>query len=321
MHFDTEENQKQYELEQRQRTLERRIRNTKRETMNWKNAADSAKDPALKSQFTAEYERKAALLQKQNKAYNDFCKETGQKKRSDRIQIAKWDRSQAAQARAAAKEHNTPKETLQIFKLNSAYRLDGASFDLETAKKDYADFLTAVPEKNRMLLQQSFESVEYEHAKLKSAPFGYSPGKDKVLYDTTRSDFWDIDFTTANTHELAHRIDSFFVQSDNVPAFCKAIQNAKNTILSEPKKFQHYCEQNDKQGFLSDICSAITNGEYDFPTGHSAEYWAKVGSKEKEIFANLFSLETFADADKLDFLRDNFPDVIKVYLRMDYEVI
>lgn len=102
--YDSEENQKQYELEQRQRTLERRIRNTKRETMNWKNAADSATDPALKSQFTAEYERKAALLQKQNKAYNDFCESTGQKKRSERIAIAKWDRSQAAQARAAAKK-------------------------------------------------------------------------------------------------------------------------------------------------------------------------------------------------------------------------
>ena len=50
------------------------------------------------------YERKAALLQKQNKAYNGFCESTGQKKRSDRIQIAKWDREQAAQARAAAKK-------------------------------------------------------------------------------------------------------------------------------------------------------------------------------------------------------------------------
>lgn len=100
--YDSEENRKQYELEQRQRTLERRIRDTKRKTMNWKNAAEKATDPAQKAEFTAEYERKAALLQKQNKAYNDFCESTGQKKRSERISIAKWDRSQAAQARAAA---------------------------------------------------------------------------------------------------------------------------------------------------------------------------------------------------------------------------
>ncbi len=316
--YDSEENQKQYELEQRQRTLERRIRNTKRETMNWKNAADSATDPALKSQFTAEYERKAALLQKQNKAYNDFCESTGQKKRSERIAVAKWDRSQAAQARAAARRYNTPKETLQMFKLNSAYRLEGGSFDLETAKKDYTSFLTSVPEKNRMLLQQSFEGVEYENAKLKSASFGYSPGKDKVLYDTTRSDFWDIDFTAANTHELAHRIDSFFARSVDSMDFSTAIANARGIIEANPQKFIDYCRVNDEQGFLSDIFSAISDGKYRFFAGHDAEYWAEAGNKEREIFANLFSLEAFRDAEKLQFFRANFAELLKAFERLEY---
>lgn len=104
--YDSEENQKQYELEQRQRTLERRIRDTKRQTMGWKTAVDAETDPVKKAELEAKYQRKAALLQKQNAAYNDFCEQTGQKKRSDRIQIAKWDRSEAAKARAAAKRYN-----------------------------------------------------------------------------------------------------------------------------------------------------------------------------------------------------------------------
>lgn len=103
--FDSEENQKQYELEQRQRTLERRIRDTKRQTMGWKTALDGENDPVRKAALEEKYRQKAALLQKQNKAYNDFCEETGQKKRSDRIAIAKWDRKQAAQARSAAKKY------------------------------------------------------------------------------------------------------------------------------------------------------------------------------------------------------------------------
>ena len=65
---------------------------------------DCETDPAQKAIFESEYQRKAALLQKQNKAYNDFCESTGQKKRDDRIRIAKWDRKQAAKARAAAKK-------------------------------------------------------------------------------------------------------------------------------------------------------------------------------------------------------------------------
>ena len=102
--YDSEENQKQYEMEQRQRTLERRIRNTKRETMGWRAAMDAETDPIKKAEAEAKYQKKAALLQQQNKAYNNFCEETGQKKRYERITIAKWNRSEAAKARAAAKK-------------------------------------------------------------------------------------------------------------------------------------------------------------------------------------------------------------------------
>jgi hypothetical protein len=107
--FDSEENQKQYELEQRQRTLERRIRNTKREVMAWDTARKAAQG-TLKEEIEKEYQKKAALLQKQNAAYNDFCEQTGQKKRSERIQIAKWNRREAAKARAAAKRYHEDKE-------------------------------------------------------------------------------------------------------------------------------------------------------------------------------------------------------------------
>lgn len=102
--YDSEENKKQYELDQRQRLMERRIRDTKRKAMGWKEAMEAEQDPEKRAKLQAEYERKARLLQKQNAAYNEFCEKTGQTKRSERISIAKWDRKQAAQARAAAKK-------------------------------------------------------------------------------------------------------------------------------------------------------------------------------------------------------------------------
>lgn len=92
--FDAEENLKQYELEQRQRTLERRIRHTKQQVLGYDAAGDKEN-----------YERKSALLQKQNEAYNKFCEENGLKKQQDRISIARWNRSEAAKARAAVKKH------------------------------------------------------------------------------------------------------------------------------------------------------------------------------------------------------------------------
>lgn len=107
--YDSEENRKAYELQQRQRTLERRIRKTKREVMGLKTAVDNAQDEKLKFELDRDYQRKAALLQKQNKAYNDFCEENNLKRLSDRLAIAKWDRQQAAAARGAAARYNNAK--------------------------------------------------------------------------------------------------------------------------------------------------------------------------------------------------------------------
>lgn len=107
--YDSAENRKAYEIQQRQRTLERRIRKTKREVMGLKTAVDNAQDEKLKFELDQDYQRKAALLQKQNKAYNDFCEQNNLKRLSDRLAIAKWDRQQAAAARGAATRYNNAK--------------------------------------------------------------------------------------------------------------------------------------------------------------------------------------------------------------------
>ena len=99
--FDSEENRKAYELRQRQRELERRVRKTKRQAMNLKTAMDNASGE-MKESIRSDYERKARLLQKQNQEYNAFCEENSLKKQQERLNIAKWGRKQAAEARAAA---------------------------------------------------------------------------------------------------------------------------------------------------------------------------------------------------------------------------
>lgn len=103
--YDSEENQKEYELQQRQRTLERRIRKTKRETMGLRESMEKAKTEESRKKQEREYQKRAALLQKQNKAYNEFCEENNLKRLQERLTIAKWDRSEAAKATAAAKKY------------------------------------------------------------------------------------------------------------------------------------------------------------------------------------------------------------------------
>ena len=105
--IDSEESKKAYELSQRQRALERRIRKTKREVMGLKTARDNATDSAVKAELDRAYQEKALLLQKQNKAYNDFCAEHNLKTLQDRLAVANWDRKQAAAASAAARRRKT----------------------------------------------------------------------------------------------------------------------------------------------------------------------------------------------------------------------
>ena len=111
-HYDSEENRKEYELQQRQRAMERRIRDSKRKCIGLKNGVDSATTDEAKAAAETLYQKEAALLQKRNKAYNDFCEENGLKRKSERITIARWDREQAAKARAAAKKYEREKERL-----------------------------------------------------------------------------------------------------------------------------------------------------------------------------------------------------------------
>lgn len=101
--YDSEENRKRYELEQRQRLLERRIRKTKRQVMGLREALEAAQTDESRESIRKSYERKSYLLQRQNKAYNDFCEENNLKRLPERLKIAKWDREQAAKATAAAK--------------------------------------------------------------------------------------------------------------------------------------------------------------------------------------------------------------------------
>lgn len=107
--FDSEENQKRYKIEQRQRTLERRIRESKREVMGLKESIDNCKDEKLKFELTLEYQKKASVLLKRNKAYREYCEQNNLKPLADRIQIARWDRQQAAAARGAAKRYENAK--------------------------------------------------------------------------------------------------------------------------------------------------------------------------------------------------------------------
>ena len=105
----TADNVRMEKLEQRQRTLERRVRKTKREVMGLQESVDKCQDEAAKFELQQTLDRKSYLLSKQNRAYSEFCKANDLRSLNERLQIASWNREQAAKARGAARRYQNAK--------------------------------------------------------------------------------------------------------------------------------------------------------------------------------------------------------------------
>nr|DAV78316.1 MAG TPA: minor capsid protein [Caudoviricetes sp.] len=105
----TADNYRVEQAEKRQRELERRIRKTKRAVMGLQEAVDGCKDEQVKFSMQQELDRKSYLLQSQNKAYNEYCKDNNLQPLADRLRIAQWGREQAARARGAARRYENAK--------------------------------------------------------------------------------------------------------------------------------------------------------------------------------------------------------------------
>lgn len=103
------DNYKIEKLQQRQRTLERRIRDSKRKVQNLQTAVDNCKDEKLKFELQQKLDRKSYTLSKQNKAYQQYCKDNNLKEYAERLKVAKWSREQASKAAGAARRYQNAK--------------------------------------------------------------------------------------------------------------------------------------------------------------------------------------------------------------------
>lgn len=330
--YDSEENKKAYDLSQKQRQLENRIRHTKRQVMAIKEGRDYAEHPDHKAALDEDYKKKAAKLERQNKEYKDFCEQNGLKTRQERLTIAKWDRQQAAEARGAAARYKNSRSTeprekpdtstvevtvgtdiYNVEKPMSEYRDASGRFDIDKANADYEKLLTKVPEEYKMSIETAYKTTEFEENTEISSAFRYDTKRDRVVYNPRYDNFDDYSYPQAVTHELSHRIDALDYHSEKNAKFSKAIDDAYPVAMRNAERLSEYSASKDGDGFVSDIISALSNGEVETMAYHSTKYWSKQGTKEKEIFANLFSMGVFDQKKHIDLINEIFPEVYEAY--------
>lgn len=266
------------------------------------------------------------LLQSQNlsQAANTPYRPLGHSKQQSALaaeDVSAFSRDMARMANQARYEtesqSNAGHETHQL-PLSQYRRADG-SFDMEAAKKDYKNFLPSVPEKNRIYLAFVVERVQHVITDDSDVIFAYDGSMDEILYNPNNSKFYKYDFRIVETHELAHKTDKYFVRSPRQPDFVSAVQNSRAILDANPNFFIQYCSENDRDGSLSDVFSALCSGEYEFSLGHPPAYWTP-DLQVMECFANIFTLEAIADTKKIQFLEEHFPDLIAAYRRLEFFV-
>ena len=209
----------------------------------------------------------------------------------------------------------------RVFSPAGSYKDDKGNFDIQKAKADLEDKIdTVVSPKCAPFLRTALQSVEFMETDRFDVVLGYDANDDTVKYNQNHPSFGEIDFITANIHELSHRIDALSVQSWKNEEFSIAVSGMQALIDKSSTEMTEYCFQHDEDGYLSDILDGGCRGKYDLPYAHPSEYWSKTGNQEREIFANVFSLEAIGDTEKLSFLEDKFPELMKAYHDLDFSI-
>ena len=214
--YDSEENRKQYEKEQYQRTLERRIRKTKREVMGLKEGVDSAPSEQAKFLADMEYQKKAALLEKQNKAYQEYCKRNKLRPLEERISIARWDRKQASAARGAAKRYenahggSVAKENTKINndieKINVAEINRWKELNKSYSSADEAFLLGSIDDyESYVSLNKKYGQYVEEKAEL---PNFFNMNKNQIIDYAEKNISATIDFTGATEQAIKDTVDA-----------------------------------------------------------------------------------------------------------------
>ena len=105
------------------------------------------------------------MLQKRNQVYNQFCEDNNLKKLNERITIAKWDRSHAAKARAAAKKwknrQNPSGEPIAFSRNDGIIKTLDVGKSVGAAAKRYSVRMPGSRDHARLASGQSIQGVTF----------------------------------------------------------------------------------------------------------------------------------------------------------------
>lgn len=154
------------------------------------------------------------------------------------------------------------------------------------------------------------EMTEMIEDKNLSAPFAYLPDSDVIKYNPEAPYVKDYDMDYVFAHEITHRMDELEYHSWENKRFVQAIETCSRKVYDQKEEIQEWFAPGGKyeRSFaISDIISALGNGEIEVPVGHAPDYWVLDSRfKAMEIFADLSSIDVLALNETESVLKELF---------------
>ena len=193
---------------------------------------------------------------------------------------------------------------------------DTAEVDILSAHKQFAERLRNDdnPSRHKAMMALYTEMTEISQDLELSAPFAYIPNDDIIMYNPGAPHISDYDLDYVFAHETSHRMDVLEYHSWENERFHQAIETCQKKVYDNREQLIKWFEPGGKyeNAFaVSDIVSALTDGEIAGLVGHGKEYWSIPGFKELELFANISA------GDVLDLPeKEEFKELFEAYEEM-----
>ncbi len=282
------EAQRVYKLEQRQRYNERQVRKYKRLEAGSVEPGNKEKYGGKVKAWQAEQRR---FISGNPELRRDYTRE---KDRLSKLQLASLPTSGSGGA-------------------------SPSGFDLQAELAKARESYTRLPPKASQALDNVLKDAgNFNIDKNSVEPMYYDPNKYEIVMNPDHSSFSDIDFPAAIAHEAAHKMDYEYLHSHKDKDFANAVSDASDKVTTDSERFSKLLKKEEYYDNMTigDVISALSEGELNEGYYHEKDYWSQKGSKELEIFADMFSSLATEDEIALNFIKSEFPGIFEAFNKL-----
>ena len=149
--------------------------------------------------------------------------------------------------------------------------------------------------------------------------YAYDPDTDTIVINMKHPQYPYQDYKEIMLHELAHRIDQNEFGSPMSTEFSNAITEVEKYLMKNAERYRKMFEPGGEleyNNLISDMMGSITDNSIVGGAFHASQYIGVPGYTELEVFADIFSALYQGDDDTVKFIKDEFPDIHKAFLRV-----